>query len=91
MSKLDPITIDKFFYAGPLQSIPSCPVKLIPDFNPSSAAQSYRESDANCTQPSSYYVPFFPKNLGPKYEEFSVTAHEARPGHHTEVFLIAVF
>lgn len=32
-----------------------------------------------------YNIPFFLDNMGPLYSEWSVNAHEARPGHHTQV------
>ena len=85
MSMHDPNTVDFFYFTGSRKSTPSCPVKLRPDFNPSSGAQSYDNSDPNCTQPSFYNIPFFLEDLGPKFSEYSVNAHEARPGHHTQV------
>ena len=78
-------TVDFFFHTGKRKTTPSCPVKLRADYNPSSGAQSYWESDFNCTTPSKYFIPFFLENLGPKYSEYTVNAHEARPGHHTQV------
>lgn len=30
-------------------------------------------------------MPFFLDKPGPKYETVSLAAHEARPGHHTQV------
>lgn len=85
MSMLDPKTINMFFFTGQKHTTPNCPVTLAPDFNPSSAAQSYINSDPNCTRPCSYNVPFFLTNMGPSFSEWSVNAHEARPGHHTQV------
>ena len=32
-----------------------------------------------------YNVPFFLENMGPIFSEWTVNAHEARPGHHTQV------
>ena len=85
MSMLDPVTVDLFFFTGDYKTTPSCPIEMVPDFNPSSAAQSYSSSDASCTRPCSYYLPFFLENLGPKSSEYAINAHEARPGHHTQV------
>jgi len=85
MSMHDPNTVDFFYFTGEKKSTPSCPVKLRPDFNPSSGAQSYDNSDPNCTYPCFYNIPFFLEDLGPKFSEYSVNAHEARPGHHTQV------
>ena len=85
MSVHDPNTVDLFYFTGDQHSTPNCPVKLRIDFNPSQGAQSYDSSDANCTTPCYYNIPFFLENLGPKFSEYSVNAHEARPGHHTQV------
>ena len=85
MSFLEPKTIPMFYFTGDKATTPSCPVDLQPDLNPSSGAQSYSESDADCTLSASYNIPFFLDNLGPKFQEWSVNAHEARPGHHTQV------
>lgn len=35
-----------------------------------------------------YYIPFFLENMGPIFSEWSVNAHEARPGHHTQASLL---
>ena len=85
MSIHDPNTVNFFYFSGERHSTPNCPVKLRPDFNPSSGAQSYDGSDGNCTRPCYYNIPFFLEYVGPKFSEYSVNAHEARPGHHTQV------
>ena len=84
-SLLDPKTIDMFYFTGKKQTTPNCPVNLEPDLNPSHGAQSYRESNKECTISAVYHVPFFLDNAGPRFSEWSVNAHEARPGHHTQV------
>ena len=81
---LDPQTVNMFHFSGPKHTTPNCPVDMAPSFNPSRGAQSYRRSTKDCRRSSYYNIPFFldrPK----KYEEWSVNAHEARPGHHTQV------
>lgn len=84
MSMLDPKTIQMFHFNGPKHTTPNCPVDMLPDFNPSSGAQSYSRSTKDCKRSSYYRIPFFLSR--PKiYEEWSVNAHEARPGHHTQV------
>ena len=85
MSLLAPKTIPLFYFTGEKATTPSCPVKMQPDLNPSSGAQSYMEGNAECTTSANYYLPFFLENLGPRFSEWSVNAHEARPGHHTQV------
>ena len=85
MSMLDPQTVSMFHFSGPKYTTPNCPVDMAPNFNPSSGAQSYRRSTKDCSTNSYYNIPFFLDRPGPKYEEWSVNAHEARPGHHTQV------
>ena len=87
MSLLDPKTVNLFYFAGNKHTTPNCPIEMQPDFNPSSASQSYETSNSECSSNSRFNVPFFLNNLGPIYSEFSVNAHEARPGHHTQVRL----
>ena len=49
MSFLEPKTVHMFYFTGQKQTTPSCPVQLAPDFNPSSASQSYDNSAAGPT------------------------------------------
>ena len=90
MSLLAPKTIPLFYFTGDKATTPNCPVDMRPNLNPSSGAQSYQRSNAGCTRSAKYNIPFFLENLGPTFSEWSVNAHEARPGHHTQVnvFLI---
>lgn len=85
MSMLDPKTVNMFYFTGPKHTTPNCPIDLKPDLNPSSGAQSYEGSDMRCSRNAVYNIPFFLENLGPKFSEWSVNAHESRPGHHTQV------
>ncbi|XP_078369460.1 uncharacterized protein LOC144653347 isoform X2 [Oculina patagonica] len=85
MSLLEPKTIPMFHFTGDKATTPACPVDLRPDLNPSSGAQSYSRNNADCTNSAKYNIPFFLDNLGPRFQEWSVNAHEARPGHHTQV------
>ena len=85
MSFLEPKTIPMFYFTGDKATTPTCPVDLQPNLNPSSGAQSYRLSNSGCTRSAKYNIPFFLENLGPRFSEWSVNAHEARPGHHTQV------
>ena len=45
----------------------------------------FSESDEACSRPTSFTLPFFLKRYGPKFQEWSVVAHETRPGHHSQV------
>lgn len=85
MATLYPKTINLFHFTGPYQSTPNCPVELVPNFNPSSAAPTFQESNPQCSRPSIYSIPFFLQRPGPKNEEWTINAHEASPGHYTQV------
>lgn len=87
MSLLEPKTIPMFHFTGDKATTPACPVDLQPNLNPSSGAQSYSSSNAECSRSARYNIPFFLDNLGPRFQEWSVNAHEARPGHHTQVMI----
>ena len=82
---LDPKTVNMFYFTGEKHTTPNCPVEMRPDLNPSSGAQSYDQSDYLCSRNSGYNIPFFLEDMGPTFSEWSVNAHEARPGHHTQV------
>ncbi|KAJ7385376.1 hypothetical protein OS493_016456 [Desmophyllum pertusum] len=85
MSLLSPKTIPMFYFTGDKATTPICPIDMRPNLNPSSGAQSYSNSNKDCTKSARYFLPFFLENLGPRFSEWSVNAHEARPGHHTQV------
>jgi len=85
MATLDYETAGLFHVTGPYKSTPSCPIKLDYDLNPSSAVPFYMPSDASCSKVASYKMPFFLAKPGPRYESVTLAAHEARPGHHTQV------
>ena len=84
---LEPKTVSMFYITGPKQTTPKCPVTLKPDLNPSSGIQSYDQSTKSCDKPATYNIPFFPEKMGPKSEEWTVSAHEMIPGHHLQVGL----
>ena len=85
LSALAPKTTHMFHHTGKRQSTPNCPVLLVANFNPGTGSQSYSSSGKKCARPSHYRLPFFLKDMGPRYNAISVAAHEARPGHHTQV------
>ena len=85
IARLDPLTVDMFYMAGPKATTPACPVKMVAKFNPSSGSQSYSGGGIHCARASHYKLPFFLKLPGPKVNAFSVAGHETRPGHHTQV------
>ena len=85
LGSLEPKTIHMFHFTGKQKSTPNCPVELVASFNPGTGSQSYSSSGEDCTRSSKYRLPFFLKDLGPRYSALSVAAHETRPGHHTQV------
>ena len=87
---LYPKTIDMFHFGGDKQTNPNCPIELRPNLNPSSGIQSYDDSDPMCLKPAYYNFPFFLNKLGPRSSEWSINAHEARPGHHIQVMILVV-
>ena len=88
MSLLAPRTIPLFHFTGDKATTPICPIDMQPNLNPSSGAQSYQSAGTDCKQSAKYNLPFFLENLGPRFSEWSVNAHEARPGHHTQVNML---
>lgn len=91
LSDLAPKTNHMFHFTGKDQSTPNCPVQLVANFNPGTGSQSYQSSDKHCTGTAKYRLPFYLKDMGPKYNAISVGAHEARPGHHTQVRNFEIF
>ena len=85
VSRLRTKTTSAFYFTGIKQNTPNCPVDIVFDFNPSSAYYSYSEGSKDCASLAKVNIPFFLDKLGPKYEEVTVLAHEAYPGHHLEV------
>ena len=74
-----------FYFTGPKATAANCPIEMLPHYNPSNGAMFFRPSNANCTSPTYFGLPFFLKNYGPKFQEWSVIGHESRPGHHTQM------
>ena len=83
MSFLAPKTVPMFHFTGSKATTPTCPVDVQPNLNPASTVQSYQSSDPDCKESAKFKIPFFA--LMPTYEEWSVNAHEAMPGHHLQV------
>ncbi|XP_031554857.1 uncharacterized protein LOC116291787 [Actinia tenebrosa] len=86
MNHIEPLLTDLFYHLpGPKKTTPSCPVDVSISFDPSAGVQSYHRSQSWCPSPAQYNLPFFVDRMGPKYAEWSVSAHEARPGHHLQL------
>ena len=85
MGMLYPKITNTFYFTGSKVTAPNCPIEMLPHYNPSNGAQFFKRSDAACSTPTYFGLPFFLKDFGPIFQEWSVTGHEARPGHHTQV------
>lgn len=85
MKKARPAVDHLFHTKGPMKTTPNCLVKLVPEYNPTNGVPSYLESDPQCSEPASYFLPFFKDDMGPKYEDYNTNFHEARPGHHLQI------
>ncbi|XP_046857657.1 uncharacterized protein LOC124451071 isoform X1 [Xenia sp. Carnegie-2017] len=85
MSMLAPKIINLFYHTGEWITVPNCPIEMEPSFNPSAGAQFFRRTAKSCTTPAKFGLPFFLENHGPRFSEWSVTAHESWPGHHTQI------
>lgn len=85
MGMLYPKITNIFYFTGSKVTAPNCPIEMLPHYNPSNGAQFFQTSDAACTRPTYFGLPFFLKDFGPIFQEWSVTGHESRPGHHTQV------
>ena len=85
MSKIYPKIQSMFYFTGPRVTAANCPIAMLPHYNPSNGAMFFRPSNANCTTPTYFGLPFFLRDYGPKFQEWSVIGHESRPGHHTQL------
>ena len=85
MSLIHPQFTDLFHITGKRMTLPNCPIEIYPHFNPSQGTMFFSESDEVCSTPTRFTLPFFLERYGPKFQEWSVVAHETRPGHHSQV------
>ena len=82
--------LSRLFYDSGIgkKTIPDCGIKVVPWYHSEAVFQSYSVSKSvNCRTPSLQMLPFFVDNFGPKYTEWTTSAHEQLPGHHLEVIL----
>ena len=84
LARIRPKLARLFYFTGNKKTLPSCPVAMEMRFNPLISIQGYSSSTSACKAPGKYKVPFFVDRMGPKFFEFTVNAHEASPGHHTQ-------
>lgn len=84
MSVIYPKLNKLFHFNGERNTVPNCPIEMEPHYNPSNGAQYFQKSDAQCSYTTRYGMPFFLEKYGPRFQEWSLTGHEGRPGHHTQ-------
>eukprot|EP00111_Clytia_hemisphaerica_P000364 TCONS_00000989-protein len=84
MAMIHPLLNDVFHFTGEKVSVPNCPIEIRPHFNPTFNSM-YEPSDAECTTPTVFALPFFADKYGPKFQEWSIAGHEARPGHNFQI------
>lgn len=85
LSQIEPKLLQMFHWPlGPRKTTPVCPVAIAVNFMPTSSAQTYTTSYRTCKKPAFFRIPFFLDRMGPKYSEWTTSAHEARPGHHLQ-------
>ena len=64
MGMLYPKITNVFYFTGSKVTAPNCPIEMLPHYNPSNGAQFFRSSDAACSSPAYFGLPFFlNKNL----------------------------
>ena len=85
LSYIHPRLVNAFHFTGEKNSVPNCPVEMWPHYNPSNGAMYFQLADETCSHTTKYGLPFFLKKYGPKFQEWSVSGHEARPGHHFQM------
>ena len=87
MIHIRPKLSNLFYTSGPKKTFTDCAVKVTPWFHSEAVYHSYTDTGSiSCEANSSLQLlPFFVDNYGPKYTEWTTTAHEQLPGHHLEV------
>ncbi|XP_078384992.1 uncharacterized protein LOC144667449 [Oculina patagonica] len=84
-NNIEPVIKPLFYYSGAKKTVPDCGIDCIAWFHPYASYHLYSPGNKNCTIKASQGLPFFVDTFGPKWTEFTTTAHEQLPGHHLEV------
>lgn len=84
LGMLEPTQASAFYFTGSKRTTPSCPLKLDINYAQKDGVPKYSVSSRSCADPASYSLPFFVDRMGPKFMEWTVTGHEAFPGHHLQ-------
>lgn len=84
-TKIKPVIAPLFHRSSPKKTVPACPLEVIPEFHPFLSWHGYGVGSKDCKTKSTQTLPFFMDKFGPKWTEFTTTAHEQLPGHQLEV------
>lgn len=84
-NNIAPVIKPLFYETGTKKTVPACPIDCVAWFHPYVSFHSYNPGDKDCDPKATQELPFFVENFGPKWTEFTTTAHEQLPGHHLEV------
>ena len=84
-NNIAPVIKPLFYETGAKKTVPICPMDCVAWFHPYVSVHSYNPGDKSCKIKATQALPFFVDNFGPKWTEFTTTAHEQLPGHHLEV------
>lgn len=84
-TKVKPVIDTLFYSSGRKKTVPACSLEVTADFHPFVSYHAYGVGSKDCTSKSKQYLPFFMDKFGPKWTEYTTTAHEQLPGHQLEV------
>ncbi|RMX39595.1 hypothetical protein pdam_00004022, partial [Pocillopora damicornis] len=84
-TKVKPVIDTLFYSSGRKKTVPACSLEVTADFHPFVSYHAYGVGSKDCTSKSTQYLPFFMDKFGPKWTEYTTTAHEQLPGHQLEV------
>ena len=84
-NNIGPVYKPLFYRSSPKNTVPVRPVDVISWFHPHVRFHGYVPGSKDCKVKATQGLPFFADNFGPKWTEFTTTAHEQLPGHHLEV------
>lgn len=84
-NNIQPLLDTLFYTSGAKTTIPKCPIECKGLYHPYANFHSYTPGSKDCKTKATQRLPFFQERFGPKWTEFTTTAHEQLPGHHLEV------
>ena len=84
-NNIGPVVEPLFYRSGPKKTVPDCTVEVSAWFEPYASYHAYGPGSEDCIYKGRQVLPFFMDRFGPKWTEFTTTAHEQLPGHHLEV------